>query len=843
MNPSRWERLQEIFHRVLEAAPEERPALIEAACAGDAALRREVETLLRDADAADRRLGRAVEAAAADLAVARGAELIGALLGPYRVLERLGEGGMGEVFLAEQAEPVRRRVAIKIIKLGMDTREVVARFEAERQALALMGHPSIARVFDAGATSDGRPYFVMERVTGPPIRELLRPQRASASRDRLGALARGGRRRCSTRTSRASSTATSSPRTCWSQRQDGNAGAQDHRLRHRQGHRRRRPGRRARRDAAWPDHRNPDYMSPEQAAGAARRSTRAPTSTRSGSLLYELLTGALPLDGRRRPAARLRRDAPAHRSASVGAARYARLAPELHRVSRRTRSTRPEALLRQLRGDLDWIALKALEKERARRYTTPSEMAADIRRYFGNEAVQAGPPTVRYRAGKFVRRHRTGVVAASIVVVALVAGVVGTTIGMLRASRAERAARRAAATANATAGFLEGLFKESYPGRARGRSPSAREILDRGATRIESELQDQPLVRARLSGIIGDVYRDIGEYDDAGRFLHESVAILEAARPVDSLSLAAAYNRLGIFQRVTGRLDSARTIYELALGIRERALGPADLDVAASLNNLATVYALEDDFDRSIPLIRRALAIRERALDPNDPLLGATYNNLGTMLSESGDRESARPYYEKNLRIQEAQPGPETPGLAAAVYNLAGLEFDLDRYDVARPLYERALALLVRVYSPNHVEVSSALLNLGKVATRQGDYARAESTLASAAAIRTKVFGAGSSMEGKVDRARGDLWRREGRLAEARLALTRAVRSFEHGARAESLEIATTLLDYARCLRDMSDRRGERVALTRALAIREALLPAGDEGIEEVKERLAGRSR
>ncbi|MGE5176698.1 MAG: tetratricopeptide repeat protein [Hyphomicrobiales bacterium] len=839
MSDARWARLEEIFHRALEAPPEERPALLDDACAGDEALRRDVEALLRNSDPEGERIGRAVADAAAGLAASAGADPIGAAIGPYRVIARLGEGGMGDVFLAEQSAPVHRRVALKTIKPGMDTREVLRRFEEERRSLALMNHPSIARVLDAGTTPDGRPYFVMDLVTGPPITEYC-------DRKRLPIAAR------------------------LALFLDVLAGVQHAHL---QGiiHRDLKPsnvlveehegkpvpkiidfGIAKAIEGTGPDRTlvtmqghlvgTPAYMSPEQAGlGAGSVDTRTDVYS-LGVLLYELLVGTPPHDPQSLRASAhdemlriIREVEPLRPSARLGAL------PGTDAVSA-TRATESGTLRRSLRGDLDWITLKALEKEPARRYTTPSEMAADIRRYFGNEAVQAGPPTARYRARKFVRRHRVAVVAASVVVIALGLGALGATIGMIRASRAEADARRAASTADATAGFLVDLFKESYPDQARGKPPDARDILDRAAKRIETQLTGQPLVRARLSGIIGDVYRDIGEYGEADRLLHREVALLEEAG-ADSLTLAGALTRLAIFLRATGRVSESIPLYERALELRERALPLDHLDVASAMNNLANAYAMSGHFHRAIPLLRRALAIREKGMAPNDPTLGGTYNNLATMLMEIEETDSARIYYEKNLRIQEAQPGPVSPGLARALYNLGGLEHHLGHYAAARPLYERALAILEKVYSPEHAEVSSALLNLGVVSFKLGDDATAESTLTRARAIRVNVFGARSSMVAKVDRAVAELRQRQGRLYEARRTFERALWGFGVATKDDSLQTATTLFEFADCLRDLKDRRAEHDALVRSLHIRETLLPPGDPDIAEVRARMGSSSR
>jgi serine/threonine protein kinase len=833
VDPSRWKRLEDLFHRVQSLAPAERVRFLDAECAGDDALRREIEALLRDAEDDDGTLGRLVSEAAQELTESARIDLSGASIGPYRIIERLGEGGMGEVYLAEQEQPVRRRVAIKTIKLGMDTREVLGRFETERQALALMSHPSIARVLDAGSTPDGRPYFVMDLVTGPSITEYCDRHRLSIDArlslflEVAAAVQHAHLRGIVHRDLK--------PSNVLVEEADGRPvpkiidfgiakavgeEAIERTLLTQQGHLLGTPA----------------YMSPEQ-AGLGSGGIDARTDVYSlGVILYELLVGTPPLD----PASlkqsaheemrrRIREEEPALPSLRVG-----RLTTEAEAVTT-ARGVGLAALQRSLRGDLDWITIRALEKDRQRRYTTPSELATDIGRYFRNEAVHAGPPSARYRALKFVRRHRAGVVAASFVLLALLAGMIGTTIGMLRASRAERRARLEATTAKATADFLVGLFKESYSGSARGTPPSARDILDRGAARVEEQLHDQPRVRARVMGIIGDVYRDLGLYDPARRLFHEEIALREAETPADSIELASAYNRMAVLLRHVGLRDSAEHYYLAALGIRERRLGDDDLDVATSLINLAIFYGAGGDVDRAIPPLQRSLLIRERHLAPDSPLLGENYNTLAALMQMQGRLDSARVYFEKNLRLQEAQSGPPGPDLARALHNLAGLEVDEGRDSVARALYERSLAILEKVFEPGHIEIATALLHLADIAERHGDFQVAESALDRAQAIRTNVYGAQSTSVAAVERVRGDLRRRQGRLEEARRLLLHSLQTFEREQGPNGLEVSTTLLRYAECLGAAGDSAGERAALERALSIRESRFAAGDFRIAQVR--------
>jgi hypothetical protein len=434
MNDDRWKRIEEVFQQAADLPTPERSAFLAAACAGDESLRREVESLL----AHDQSVNDVIVAAISD-AVSEPADCrpTGTVIDRYCLLQRIGEGGMGEVWEAEQTEPVRRRVALKLVKAGMNTREVIARFESERQALALMDHPAIARVFDAGSTSQGAPYFVMEYVAGVPITAYCDNHRLS-TRERLElfmhvceGVQHAHQKAIIHRDLKPSNILVievdgrAAPKII----DFGIAKALTQKL-----------------TADTMFTRvgapvgTPEFMSPEQANSSGEDIDTRTDVYSLGIILYELLTGVPPLDLKRIAfdvfLRRLREEEPPKPSTRIRAQDQATATVVAHQ-----RQTEPLALARQMRGDLDSIALKALEKDRSRRYGSPSELAADIRRYLNNEVVVAVAPSAAYRARKFARRYRVAPATICAFVLVLVAGAGISIWQSLRANREAAAAR------------------------------------------------------------------------------------------------------------------------------------------------------------------------------------------------------------------------------------------------------------------------------------------------------------------------------------------------------------------------------------------------------------------
>ncbi len=666
----------------------------------------------------------------------------GAVIGRYRVVEIIGEGGFGTVYRAEQTLPVQRQVALKIIKLGMDTRQVVARFETERQALAMMNHPSIAKVYDAGVTSTGRPYFAMELVQGLPLNEFAdreefsTEERLSLFRQLCLAVQHAHQKGILHRDLKPSNVlvvqvdgaplvkvidfgiakAMERPLT------DSSLATGEFQM----------VG-------------TPEYMPPEQASGRDV-DTRADVYA-LGVLLYELLTGTLPfrLEGTGiqdvgNLLRHIREVSPAKPSSRVSG-----LGERLPAVAS-CRRTPPTGLVRRLRGDLDWIVMRALEKDRERRYATATELAEDIAHHLAHEPVHAGPPSALYRARKFVRRHTMSVTFAAVVGVLILTTAIAMTIqaGRIgterdRANREAAVAAEEAETSRRVSEFLVGLFETSDPNRARGETITAREILDQGAKRIQDELNDQPGVQATMMRTIGRVYTELGLYAEARPLLRQAMELDESV-DADDVVIAGTLVDMVQLSLWLGEYEEGEALSRRAIEILEQRFGPDHLEVAVGLNGLGNALQNQGRLDEARVAHERALAIREAA-DGTGEAVSTSLHNLAIVHYFQGDYDRAILYYERAAELDLKHHGPESPSYATTLHTLAIVYQDLGRLDEALQLEERSTTIREKALGPDHLHTAFSLCTLGNIHRLAGRPPRAEAVQRRALRIAEAAVG------------------------------------------------------------------------------------------------------
>ena len=634
-------------------------------------------------------------------------------IGPYRILLRLGEGGMGIVYLAKQSEPVERLVALKVVKSSLHGPMGMARFQVERQAMARLSHPNVAQLYEAGSTEDGSPFFAMEFVPGwtltdycdtkaLPIEERLRlfvrichglqhaHQKGILHRDLkpsnlLVTVVEGEAVPKLIDFGIAKALDEPSDSTDLT-------GA------------RRTPG-------------TPTYMSPEAGAGGADLDTRTDVYS-LGLVLYELLAGVLPLETRRQ---RLGSETPSITPEQVRPSnRVSGLGETTGRQVAERRRLKHSTLARRVQGDLDWIVLRAIAEEPDRRYASAAELAADIERHLTHQPVTAGPPSLRYRAGKFVRRHRAGVAAAALVALALVLGVAGTSMGLVRARQAERQAVEQAARADREAeaarrvsDFLTDVFEVSDPGVSRGNEVTARELLDNAADRIETQLHDQPLVRARMMHTLGRVYSQLGLFEQSESLLDDALSTrreeLGGRHPEVAESLVA----IGRVYREQGRLDEAIAAIRAGPDIQRSQPGSDPGEIADALYQIGFAHYRKGQYEAAETEFRRALALAERAHGPASPEVARLLNSLSAPYADRGLFAEAEQLSRRALQIYRATIGDKHRDTAVSLLNLARKVGGLGRLDEAITLQEEALATLQDVLGPEHPTVRQAMSHLG----------------------------------------------------------------------------------------------------------------------------------
>jgi tetratricopeptide (TPR) repeat protein len=661
----------------------------------------------------------------------------GTAIGRYHLLQRIGEGGMGEVWLAEQKEPVRRRVALKLVKAGMNTREVIARFESERQALALMDHPAIAKVFDAGSTPQGAPYFVMEYVAGVPITAYCDNHRLS-THDRLELFVHvcEGVQHAH---QKAIIHRDLKPTNILVTEVDGRgapkiidfgvAKALTQRLIA---------------DTMFTRAGTlvgtPEYVSPEQASSSGEDIDTRTDVYSLGVIFYELLAGVAPLDLRKIPLdqflRRLREEDPPKPSTKIRTQDPA-TSTELARM----RQTEPLALAKQMHGELDSIALKALEKDRSRRYGSPSDFAADIGRYLRNEAVLAVPPSVAYRAGKFARRYRAALATACAFALVLIAAAV---ISIRQSIRANQET----AVAQAVNDFLQNdLLAQASAATQSG--PSAkpdpdlkvRTALDRAAARIGGKFDRQPEVEAAIRDTIGRTYVDLGLYPEARKQLERALDLRRRALGAENPLTLRTMSRLGRIAELQGKYPEAEALLSQTLKIRRRVLGSDHPDTLYSMNQLANVYYRRGKYAQAEALQSQTLEIQRRVLGSEHPETLSSMNSLALVYFYQDKYAQAEALHSQTLEIKRRVLGPEHPSTLGTMNNLA-LDYNgQGNYPQAAALFSQTVEIERRVLGPEHPNTLSSMTSLAVVYREQGKYAQAEALQSQTLEIQRRVLG------------------------------------------------------------------------------------------------------
>ena len=806
--PHAVELLEALFHRALEIPTEERRAWLDRRCEGSPRLLSEILALL-EADELDASEG-VVEGAVEDgLQLLRAAgelpsnERAGAFMGSYRILREIGRGGTGTVYLAERSDGrYEKSVAVKVPHRGSGTEELLSRFATERRILAGLDHPNIARLLDAGSAEDGQPFFVLEHVEGEPLdryceeRGLSLEARLKLFRTICGAVQFAHRNLVIHRDLKPGNilvTPEGEPKLLdfgiaklW--RSEGEAGDES--------------------PAAGRRPMTPRYASPEQVAGEPL--TTATDVYSLGVVLYRLLAGVHPYD------------------TDCGAA-------ELERRICQVEPRRPSEHVsgrsrRRLEGDLDHILLMALAKSPHHRYSSAEQLSEDLRRFLEGLPVRARRPTLLYRGGKFLRRHRIGA-AMTAALLALIAVFALSTLAQHRRTALE------AAKAARTLEFLTEMFELSEPARSQGRTITAREILDRGAERIGGgEFSDQPEVQAELLATVGRVYSRLALFEEARPLLEKALALRRSF--ASEADLAVSLEDLANVWSETGELEEAEALYRQAFDLRRKTYGERHPAVATSLNQLAGGLFDLGRYQEAEPLYLQALELREGLFGEEHAQVATTVNDLAVLYHQMGELERAEPLYRRALRARRRALGPHHPDLVTSLNNLAIVQRQRGNLDESEVLAREAVTIARQVFGKESFPLTGSLNVLARLQRDRGDFGGAEETLREVLAIQEEHQAGEHSSQGTTLHDLGRVMEQKGELKAARELFERALGVYRRTLPERHPWTAFPLLALGRVLTEAGEAAAAEPWLREALAVRRESLPDSPWRIGEVESAL-----
>jgi serine/threonine-protein kinase len=872
LSATRWNRIQGLLEESFELPEPERGDFLKAACRGDVELYAQVDTLLRAHDRAPAFLeGNALDFAGSLLPVELAdndppLDCRDQHIGSYRLIAEIGRGGMGVVYRAERADGAfEHEVAIKLLAMSPGPGKL-ERFRQEQQVLASLNHPNIARLYDGGVTNDGRPYLVMEYVKGYPLldycdrRELGIEERLDFVCQIAAALQHAHGNLVIHRDIKPSNILVT---------EEGKTKLLDFGI------------------AKWLDSAatsqltrtgeqllTPSFAAPEQLR--QEPTTIATDVYQLGVVLYELLTGRRPFEqhGSFYKMARIVCEEMPIRPSATFSLRRSDCDPpgeRLHRPSRQ-RSAR---LQKKLRGDLDAIVLRALRKEPERRYPSMEAFAADLRAYCEARPVAARHQTLRYQAGKFLQRHRFGIAAGFSLIALMVAYAITVTIQAHRVQNALDRTRAETHKAEQVSEFLVDLFKLSDPNVSGIETVTARELLEKGRQRVHTELRDVPETQAQMSYVLGEIYYNLGAYEESVSLLEgtlntrrdlrsgedpvladtlirlgvtyssmdrydEALGLFEEAlsiydlHDIETAEKGEALNAIGSVLRKQGDYTGARAYFEKAVELLDRVTDGRHYELAVALNNLAALQVNLGEFAAAERNMREAVTLQETILGPEHSYFSVSLNNLATILARMERFEEAEPLHRRALSIQEAVLGPEHPYVAYTLLSLGKLMHGNRKLEIAETFFRRALSIHEAAYGRQSVAVANVLSRLSEVLQDQQRYAEADAASSEALQTDLAVLSEDHPRVGRDYLSLALLAHATGDTALARVRYEKALEILP----GSSLEASSAKLGYARLLLDLALPSEAQQHAQAALELRRSKFPVGHGMVAEAQSVL-----